>query len=392
MDRDVDRRHKGRDRHPKGRRLLALAVGIIALAGALNTSVAPVSAAAPDRQLPLVSPLTYLINGLYSQSFSVAAAGWADGSLQVDDLQGVFSLQSQPGNNDRYMTADGPAACPASALACATLGCKDNTIGFPNRCTLTVITDPTRINWYQGSGTPPNGYADLWGTLAHEKTHWAGCGHSTIALESDGLATPTMRNQGGTVDDRTLQQDDINCIRGARLGSNRNVAANGGLGNVRNEWGGFNRTMWQIGGAGVTGPTTGTAWWGSNYGVGGTPGIQMMSGGGATGPVNLHQVLSDIGSDAGHNGWYISRSHRFNSAIYEAGVSPFFANVIVTEGNAQSAVVLANIYCNFVWNGWTTCDSGWFTATTGTYTAAVYNGSQQAGNILAVDNLNVVIQ
>jgi hypothetical protein len=324
----------------------------------------------------------------------------------VEDIPGLFSLQAQAGDNRRYITSQTEILCGSSALACSmtnnandpngvNTGCRDNNVDFPYSCIINVVWDPSRITWYQGNGVPPSGSMDLWGVLVHEKGHWLGCNHSTITLESDNTATPTMRNASNGYAERTIQQDDINCARGARLPANRVISSNPGLQHVRSEWGGLNGTTWRTGGTGGTGPTTGTAWWASNYGANGTAGVQMISGSGAIGPINIHQVLSDLGSDPGRDAWHRTRPRKVNAGIYETGVSPFFANIIVTEGSAENSSVgpvLANIYCSFVWQGWTTCSTSWFTPTTGTYTAAVYNGSQQGGNVLAVDNLNVVLQ
>jgi hypothetical protein len=358
----------------------------------------------------LVNPITYLINGLYSQAFNPSAATWADQSWNTENLSGLFGLQAVAGDNYRYLTADNQVACGTGALACSMTnspqdpqglhtGCRDNSISFPYRCTITVVTG---LNWYQGNGVPPSGTFDLWGVLVHEKGHWAGCNHSSMVLESDNQNVPTMVNSSNGYAERTPQQDDINCVRTARLGSNRQIAADPGLESVRSEFGGLNGSLWKVGGAGGTGATTGSAYWGSNYGVGGTsPGIVMISGGDITGVLNVHQVQSDLGGTNTANGgtnpnsYMFGHARKFSAAIEEFGTTPFFANLIVTEGSAENTSVgpvLSNVYCSYVWNAWTTCTTSFWTSTTGTYTVQVYDGGQQAGDDLAVDNLNVVLQ
>jgi hypothetical protein len=181
------------------------------------------------------------------------------------------------------------------------------------------------------------------------------------------------------------------------LGSNRNISANGGFDSpARPEWGGVDHTMWASGGTGGNGPTFGYAFRNCGLGVGGSCTMVLTSGAGLTGPVNIHQVYTDLGSDSG-NAWYTGRPRSVNAAIFEAGPNPFFVNMVVTDGptgsgvSNNSTVVLANVYCNFVMNAWTTCSTPNFTSTTGTYTVAIYNGDQQGSNQLRVDNVNVVI-
>jgi len=391
---------------------LALAVSLLTTVSGLAALAPPAGAAAPSRQFPLVSPVTYLIDGLYQNHFTASAPVWADNSWKVDGLQGLWSLAAAAGDNYRYITSGDAASCGTNggAVACSYTnnlsdtggnftGCIDNNVSFPYSCRIVVIWDPSRINWYQGQGQGLSGTQDLWGTLVHEKGHWAGCFHSSIALESDGAATPTMTNAGDGYAGRTPQQDDINCVKGARLGGNRNIAANGTLDPGRIEWGGFNHLTWNVGGTGGTGPTTGFAVWGSNYGVnhgGNQNGVQLISGSDATGPINLHQVLSDLGSDPGKNAWFLGRPRSANAAVYEGGVVPFFINIIVTDGPAggggNNPTVLANTYCNFTINAWTTCATPYFTSLTGTYMVSIYNGSQRASGVLGLDDLNVVIQ
>ena len=357
----------------------------------IGLSATAAHAAAPVEQLTASStPINYLCNGLYQNQFSCTVADWADAAVKAGSLQvSNWSLQRLSGDNPRYLTAGYLAQSPCGrgdAAACADTPCYDNN----DSCFLFVVRDAAR--WYQGSDAPPFGETSLLGVLNHEKLHWAGCGHSNSLLESDGNATPTMVSGTSDANElRTIQQDDINCVKGARLDASRNLLANPGFESSRSEWGGVGHSMWSAGGPGINGPSSGLANRNCNvYAHGGSCVMTLWTGPNPPlGYITGWQVLSDVGE--AEMAWHRFRTRSASMWFQLWGMS--FVQLIILEGpppsTQENSRVLANTYCN--WNAqgvWFSCSVPPFVSTSGVYTV-IFANQYDYGQTVHYDDLSV---
>jgi hypothetical protein len=382
---------------------------VVATVPAVALTATPAHAAEPWRQLP-AQTIVYSLTNAYLQNWSAVSPDNADASWRTDGLQAVVNQTRSTTPQIHYIdrgvvgtncNTNGALACavPGPNVTHTSGGCDANAA-----CTIWVMPQYT---WYDGTASPPSTAVDLWSALTHEKGHWMGCGHTTAALYSDYVnSQPTMTATmaQGTTGNRTIQADDINCVKAVRLAGDRNIAANSGLECYYNScpgtggWGGAYNALWTWGGAGGNGPTSGVvaASCGGTYGnPDGSCAIGIMSGGGANPVINWQQGYQEITGDDSVLPWDFGRPRRVTFQMKEDGISAFFTDVIVAEGfgDTSSATVDVNYYCSDLgWQRWTTCTTPYFTSTSGKYTLYVYNGSQQPYNSLYLDNIKVQLQ
>lgn len=252
-------KHSGGARRLSGLRYInRLALAVLVLAPALGAQARPAAAfSAYGGPGPMPNSLVYYTvdpnftgNGFMMEALWKGEQAW---KIQGLAQQGEFWNANLNNATRRvvrvWVSATITPAIPSCDgpngrnVACVThLGCRDNN----DDCAMTFERNNTSP--WNTTTEPREGWNDVWGVAAHEFGHWHGCAHSDAQPATDPNDA-TMETSGdmyweGHLPMRTIQADDISCLRASRPTANRNILANGHFEYVDGHIGGFQHLGW----------------------------------------------------------------------------------------------------------------------------------------------------